>query len=119
MEPKNCGLAHRVPFQRAIYEDIVGSLGECQRFLQEANDGVLSGSVDHSWRKYRVLFGKPGTGKSQVLIRAINKALRRECVVLLAAPVALLGQGYCAIFGDQLECDTLHASFQIPVVEGQ
>ena len=107
------------PFQRAIYEDIVGSLGERQRFLQEADDGVLSGSVDHSWRKYCVLLGKPGTGKSQVLIRAIHEALWRECAVLLATPVALLGQGYRAIFGDQLECDTLHASFRILVLEGQ
>ena len=106
-------------FQRAIYQDIVSSLDERQMSLQEADYGVLSSSPDHSWWKYRVLLGKPGTGKSQVLIRAIHKALRRECTVLLAAPVALLAQRYRAIFGDQLECDTLHASFRIPVVEGQ
>ena len=63
--------------------------------------------------------GKPGTGKSQVLIRVIHEALQRNCSVLLAAPVALLAQGYRTIFGPDLECDTLHALFQIPVQHGQ
>lgn len=55
------------------------------------------------------------TGKSQVLIRAIHKALQREATVLFATPVALLAQGYHAIFGPDLACDTLHAAFDIPV----
>lgn len=58
--------------------------------------------------------GKPGTGKSQVLVRAMC-----EASVLLAAPVALLAQGYRSIFGSDLECDTLHAAFWIPVQAGQ
>ena len=59
------------------------------------------------------------TGKSQVLIRVIHEALQRECSVLVAAPVALLAQGYRSIFGADLECDTLHAAFRIPVHAGQ
>ena len=59
--------------------------------------------------------GKPETGKSQVLIGAIHTALQQECKVLLAAPVALLAQGYWAIFGSDLDCETLHAAFHIPV----
>ena len=62
--------------------------------------------------------GKPGTGKSQVLIRVIHEALQREASILLAAPVALLAQGYRSIFGAHLECDTLHAAFHIPVNDG-
>lgn len=58
--------------------------------------------------------GKPGTGKSQVLIRAMC-----EASVLLAAPVALLAQGYRSIFGSDLECDTLHAAFRISLQTGQ
>lgn len=42
-----------------------------------------------------------------------------EASVLLAAPVALLAQGYRSIFGSDLECDTLHAAFGIPVQAGQ
>ena len=70
---------------------------------------------DSSWCKYRVLLGKPGAGKSQVLIRAIHEAIQTEMAVLLAAPVALLAQSYRDIFGPDLQCDTLHAAFHIPI----
>ena len=63
---------------------------------------------------YRVLLGKPGTGKSQVLIRAIHHAIENEMSVLVAAPVALLAQGY-KIFLADIETDTLHGAFNIPV----
>ena len=105
------------PLQRAIYQDIIDSLAQRQTFLDQPVHSA--GEQDSSWRKYRVLLGKPGTGKSQVLIRAIHEALQREASVLLAAPVALLAQGYCSIFGADLECDTLHAAFRIPVQAGQ
>ena len=105
------------PLQRAIFQDIVDSLAQRQTFLDDRVD--CDGQQDSSWRKFRVLLGKPGTGKSQVLIRAIHQAVQRECSVLLAAPVALLAQGYRAIFGPDLECDTLHAAFHIPVQPGQ
>ena len=93
------------------------SLAQRQTFLDDRVD--CDGQQDSSWRKFRVLLGKPGTGKSQVLIRAIHQAVQQECSVLLAAPVALLAQGYRAIFGPDLECDTLHAAFHIPVQPGQ
>ena len=108
------------PLQRAVYQDIVDSLARRQAFVdQAAQPGHSSAGADPSWRKYCMLLGKPCTGKSQVLIRAIPKALQREAKVLLAAPVALLAQGYRSIFGADLECDTLHASFRIPVQVGQ
>ena len=102
--------------QTAVYQDIMDSLAQRQAFVdQHANSGP---DIDRCWRKYRVLMGKPGTGKSQVLIRVIHEALQREASVLLAAPVALLAQGYCSIFGADLECDTLQVAFRIPVNNG-
>ena len=59
--------------------------------------------------------GKPGTGKSQVLIRTIDHAIRTDMSVLVAAPVALLAQGYNAIFLDDIDSDTLHGAFIIPI----
>ena len=59
--------------------------------------------------------GKPGTGKSQVLICAIDHAIRTDKSVLVAAPVALLAQGYNAIFKDEIDSDTLHGAFNIPI----
>ena len=108
------------PYQTAIYRDIVDSLAKRQRFLQQGgarvpSDSSPSSSGDSSWTKYRVLLGKPGTGKSQVIIRAMHTAIQQEQKVLLAAPVALLAQGYREIFGEDLHCETLHAAFNIPV----
>ena len=108
------------PYQTAIYQDIVDSLAKRQRFLQQGGARVPSSSSpsssgDPSWTKYRVLLGKPGTGKSQVIIRAMHTAIQQEQTVFLAAPVALLAQGYREIFGEELHCETLHATFNIPV----
>lgn len=95
------------PLQRAILVDIMGTLTGRR---QSQEDGA-----DSSWQKYRVLLGKPGTGKSQVLIHAIDYAIQNEMSVLAAAPVALLTQGYTKIFLGDIEADTLHGAFNIPV----
>ena len=108
------------PHQTAIYRDIVDSLAKRQRFLEQGGARVPSSSSpsssgDSSWTKYRVLLGKPGTDKSQVIMRAMHTAIQQEQTVLLAAPVALLAQGYREIFGEDLHCETLHTVFNIPV----
>jgi len=124
------------PFQTAVYQDIVDSLVQRQRFLDqnESSDPSFPSSStlqsssrfsfsssfgNSSWMKYRVLEGKPGTGKSQVIICAIHRAIQQEYKVLLAAPVALLAQGYRNIFGEDLDCETLHAAFNNAVNSNQ
>ena len=59
--------------------------------------------------------GKLGTGKSQVLIRAIDYVIRHELSVLVAAPVPFLAQGYNSIFYEDVTTDTLHGAFSIPI----
>ena len=61
-----------------------------------------------------MLLGKLGTGKSQVVIRAIHHAIEQKFAGL-AAPVALLAQEYRSIFGPDLDAETIHAAFHIPV----
>ena len=80
------------PYQTAVYRDIIDSLAERQRFLQQGGARLPSScppssSADSSWTKYRVLVGKGGTGKSQVIIRAMHTAIQQEQKVLLAAPL--------------------------------
>ena len=104
------------PYQKAILQDIVDSLAQRQRFLDQSVDDV---SPSSDWRKFRLLLGKPGTGKSQVVIRAIHHAIQQGYAVLLVAPVALLAQGYRAIFGPDLDPETIHAAFHIPVNQEQ
>ena len=88
------------PFQKAILQDIVDSPAQRQRFSDQSADDV---SPSSDWRKFRLLLGKPRTGKSQVVIRAIHHAIHQECAVLLVAPVALLAKGYRAIFSLELQ----------------
>ena len=42
-------------------------------------------------------------------------AIRSDMSVLVAAPVALPAQGYNAIFLDDIDRDTLHGTFNIPI----
>ena len=83
------------PHQTAIFTDITAALSTRQRILDHHQSPTQNTAT---WEKFRVLLGKPGTGKSQALIRAIDHAIRSEMSVLDAAPVALLAQGYNAIF---------------------
>ena len=99
--------------QRSILADITGALTSHRE--QQENSTDRQDEQSSSWRLYRVLLGKPGTGKSQVLIRAIHHAVENEMSVLVAAPVALPAQGYHKIFLADIETDTLHGAFNIPV----
>ena len=100
------------PHQTAIIADITAALSSRQSSLSDDNHSAAS---DSSWQKYRLLLRKPGTGKLQVLIRAISYAIRHELSVLVAAPVALLAQGYNSIFYEDVTTDTLHGAFSIPI----
>ena len=99
--------------QCSILADITGALISCRD--QQENGTHHQDEQSSSWRMYRVLLGKPGTGKSRVLITAIHHAVENEMSVLVAAPVALLAQGYHKIFLADIETDTLHGTFNIPV----
>lgn len=99
--------------QHAILADITGALTS-RRDVQD-NCTPHNDEQSSSWRMYRVLLGKSGTGKSQVLIRVIHHAIENEMSVLVTAPVALLAQGYHKIFLCDIETDTLHSAFNIPM----
>ena len=71
------------PHQTAILADITAALSSRQSSVSDDNHSTAS---DSSWQKYRLLYGKPGTGKSQVLIRAISHTICHELSDLVAAP---------------------------------
>ena len=99
------------PVQNAIFTNINTTLSARQRPFDHHQSSPQNTAT---WQKFRVLLGKPGTGKSQVLIRAIDHAIRSDMSVVVAAPVALLAQGYKAILHD-IDSDTLHGAFNIPI----
>lgn len=57
-----------LPHQEAMFNDVVDSLAQRRRFLDWSAENVSSSS--DNWSKYCLLLGKPGTGKSQIAIRA-------------------------------------------------
>ena len=100
------------PHQTAILVDITAAFSSRQSSVSDDNHSAAS---DFTRQKYRLLLGKPGTGKSQVLICAISYTIHHDLSVLVAAPVALLAQGYNSIFYEDATTDTLHGAFSIPI----
>lgn len=100
------------PHQTGVLIDITSALSSPQSTVDH-NHSPSDNSAP--WEKFRILLGKPGTGKSQVLIRTIDHAIRTDMSVLVAAPVALLAQGYNAIFLENIDSDTIHGAFNIPI----
>ena len=74
-----------LPLQNAIFTDITAALSARKCTLDHHQSFTQNTAT---WEKFRVLLGKPGTAKSQVLIRAIDHAIRTDMSVLVAAPVA-------------------------------
>ena len=99
------------PLQNAIFTDITTTLSARQHTFDHHQSSTQNTAT---WQKFRVLLGKLGTGKSQVLICAIDHAIRSDMSVVVAAPVALLAQGYNAILHD-IDSDILHGAFNIPI----
>ena len=112
------------PQQAALLAKYVHLLEIRRRVVVEEEEAPIPLSTSlpldpaKDWRKYNLLLGKPGTGKSQVLKRLICSAVHLE-EVAFCAPLAILVTGYREEFGHELYADTVHAMFHLPVGEQQ
>ena len=86
--------------------------------LLRTRQGQLRPSARSGWRRYQLLLGKPGAGKSQVLKRLIATALKNEYKVALCAPLMILVSHYRDLFNDEVYADTVHTMFHIPIDTG-
>ena len=60
----------------------------------------------------------PGVlGKSFLLEACVWKFLDMKLAVLIACPTGYLASRYRSIFGDSVECDTVHSAFMFPVFQ--
>lgn len=78
--------------------------------------------ADHhtqDYKKYQLLLGCPGTGKTQVVKRLVHTLIEEEYSVTVCAPLGLLATNYREEFYPDLEADTIHALFNIPVAADQ
>ena len=70
------------------------------------------------WKKYLLVTGKPGCGKTHTLNACISERVTRRLKVCVAAPTGFLACKFKAIFGDDISTDTVHAAFKYPIEEG-
>ena len=105
--------------------------------VPEANMGVLRTDSDDSdngieneeefemptpaatgldWRKFVLIKGKPGAGKSHALKVAIKESLEDKYTVCCAMPTGILTSQYRSqFFEDNFCADTIHSLFKYPV----
>lgn len=64
-----------------------------------------------------LILGKPGCGKSFIIINVVNYCLENDLCVLFACPTAYQAQQYLDIFPENknVNADTIHSIFKIPV----
>ena len=114
------------PQQRAIYSRYL-SLVEARRrsiygtWLTPASRSTqeLTDPNSSDYAKYQLLLGCPGTGKTQVVKRLIHTLIEEEYSVAVCAPLGLLATNYRVEFYPDLQADTIHALFNIPIAADQ
>jgi hypothetical protein len=69
----------------------------------------------NEWTKIISLTGKAGTGKTKCLHSCIQYAIENQLMCLVAAPTGYLASSYRAIFDQDIDANTIHSSFCIPI----
>ena len=114
------------PQQRAIYSRYLSLVQTDRRQIygtwsprdsSSTNQLAEENSTDHL--KYQLLLGCPGTGKTQVVKRLVHTLIEEEYSVTVCAPLGLLATNYREEFYPDLQADTIHVLFNIPVAADQ
>ena len=95
-------------------DESVNSDNECA--VDERNVQSLPSTSGHDWRKFILIRGKPGTGKTYAVLHNIRQALANEYRVLCTTPTGMLSSTYNATITDEnFASDTIHSAFRYPV----
>ena len=106
--------------QTAIFHVLCQELrSRREHYIRERRRPIQPTYQSSHWTSFHTLLGKPGTGKSQVLVRFIDFLVNSQCHVLVATPIALLANRYQALFSNNVTCETIHAAFRVPVTTSQ
>ena len=113
------------PQQRAIYSRYL-SLVETGRQIcgtcspgSSSSTNQLTDENSTDYLKYQLLLGFPGTGKTQVVKRLVHTLIEEEYSITVCAPLGLLATNYREEFYRDLQADTIHVLFNIPVAADQ
>lgn len=67
------------------------------------------------WNRVITILGKPGTGKTKCMHACISYFISRGRRCLVATPTGYLASTYRSVFGNDIDCETVHASFCVPI----
>ena len=85
--------------------------------IDERNIQSLPSTSGHDWRKFLLVRGKPGTGKTFAVLHSIRTALEAHYKVLCATPTGMLSSTCNSIIPDEgFNADTIHSAFKYPVI---
>ena len=66
---------------------------------------------DIDWKRFPVVLGKPGTGKSFTMQECIQFSIDNDLKTCVATPTGTLACTYKDLYGDKVTCDTIHSLF--------
>ena len=91
-----------------------GNEDECP--MDERDVQTLPSTSGHDWRKFLLIRGKPGKGKTYAVLHSICDALKAEYRVLCTTPTGMLSSTHNSIITDEsFSSDTIHSAFRYPV----
>lgn len=67
------------------------------------------------WQRPILITGKPGSGKSEVILSAVKELFENEKHISIAAPTGFLSSGFRGKTPSDVTCETVHSLFCIPV----
>ena len=83
---------------------------------EDEHEAARNRSLAQYWKSFILINGKPGTGKTHTVCKAISAALQQDYNVKVAAPTGFLASTYRGRFSeDNFSADTIHGLFKYPV----
>ncbi len=72
-------------------------------------------NIDVQWNKPVLVTGEAGCGKSYTIKSVVNRLLEYGASILVSTPTGFLASVFKATLPEDVDCETVHASFHFPV----
>ena len=86
-----------------------------RQIIKARERGILSDGMetieDVDWKKFPLIVGQPGSGKTFTVERCIEHAIHTDLAVCVVLPTGVLACRYRAKYEASITCDTVHSLF--------
>ena len=97
-------------------QDLLDSDSYDDVLQEDEHEAARNRSLAQNWKRFILINGKPGTGKTHTVCKAISAALQQDYNVKVAAPTGFLASTYRGRFSeDNFSADMIHGLFKYPV----